>query len=290
MPSKSSHKNPIKILQSSLYTIINNPTILFPFCISAFIQLLILEILYFAPRYPLNIFFGPIIGRVWGEQFLHYPFNFTLLPKLFQMIQIPIYIFIGSFFIAMAVAIIIRINDGKTVHIKQTIKEISSSYVHVVIIALIGYLLVLSFFKIYGILFNRALLIHSQNGIFYWLKKIIIDGTPYFNLLLSVIAATIFAYVIPIIIIEKKKIFTAIWINFKTLWNSFWSTFCIVLLPSLLFVPVILFRISISKGKGMGSPELGLIILILSIIVMVLIDSIVYTGITIFYLLRKEDK
>jgi len=288
MLSKSSHKNPIEILKSALYTVISNPSILFPFCISACIQFFIIEILYFAPRYPLNSVFGPIISRVWGEQFLHYPFNFLLLPKLFQMIQIPFYILFGSFFIAMAVAIIVRINDGKVPHLKLVIKDTFRSYVHIVVAAIISYVLVSLFFKPFGLIFMRATLIRSQSGLFYWLKRIVIDGAPYFNLLLSVLAATVLVYVIPVIMIEKKKIFTAIWINFKTLWQSFWSSFFIVLFPSLLFIPVILFRMIVSKG--IGSPELGLIMIISGVVAMAFIDSIVYTSITIIYLSGKEKK
>ena len=44
--------------------------IFYPFIIIVFINLFVLEILYFSARYPLSIFFAPIIGRIFGASSL----------------------------------------------------------------------------------------------------------------------------------------------------------------------------------------------------------------------------
>ena len=62
-----------------------------------------------------NIFFGPIIRKLWAETYLHYPFNFVLLPKLFQFSQIITYLFISSFAIGLVSGIIQSLNDDKKV-------------------------------------------------------------------------------------------------------------------------------------------------------------------------------
>ena len=67
MTKKTSATNVIALLRASVNTIITNPVIVYPFCIIAFIQLLVLEVLYFSPRFPLSVFFGPIIARLHGE-------------------------------------------------------------------------------------------------------------------------------------------------------------------------------------------------------------------------------
>jgi len=95
MAKENNKIHPIRLLRESVNSYIANPIILIPFLTIAFIQLFILEILYFAPRYPLRVFFGPIIERFWGEGFLHYPFYLTVIPKIFQLIQIPIYLLFG---------------------------------------------------------------------------------------------------------------------------------------------------------------------------------------------------
>ncbi|VAX35404.1 Electron transport complex protein RnfD [hydrothermal vent metagenome] len=289
MPSnKPLHKQPLAILKASSCSLISHPVILFPFCISAFIQLLVLEILYFAPRYPLNTIFGLIIERIWGKAYLHYPFNLTLLPKLFQYLQIVIYIFIGSFLIAMSIAAIIKVNEGKKTRIKTIAKEAFSKYIHIVFAASCMFMFVFLFFKGYDIIYQRALQIRSTSGKFYLLKQILTTGSPYMYLYFSILATTLMAYVLPIIMIDQKKVFPALWINIKTVFSSLWTTFIIVFIPSMLFVPMLLIKTSLTKG--FFSPDFALVIMVLSILITLFIDAVIYTSLSTRYLLKKENE
>jgi len=282
-----SERKAIPLLRSAVTTLLEHKIIFFPFCVIAFLQLLILEILYFAPRYPLNTFFGPLIRRIWSENYLHYPFNLTLLPKFFQDVQTPVYIFVSSFLIAMAIAIIVSINNDKKVEMSKIAKESWGAYVHVVIASIIIFFAVIAMGKVFGLVFNRALLISAQGGIKFWIKQVILLGAPTINFLISIFVATVFAYVLPIIVIDKKKIHSALLLNFKTLWGSFWFTFLVVLIPSLLYFPILLLRSTTSLGDAM--PDLRVLFLVLSIVVMVCIDAIIYCALTTHYLLGKEN-
>src|SRR3989338_1577229 len=278
-----SDKKIIPLLRSTMVALVEHKIILFPFCIIAFLQLFILEILYFAPRYPLNLFFGPLIRRLWSENFLYYPLNLLLLPKLFQSIQIPLYIFVSSFLIAVAISIIASVNSDKKVQFQKAVKENLWAYVHVVIASTIIFAVVLGLFKVYGLVFNRALLIAAQSGVKFWIKQVIILGAPVINLLISIFVTVLFAYVLPIIVIERKKIFAALILNFQVLWKSFWFTFAVVLIPSLLYLPILLLRSTTPLGNVL--PDLRVILIVLSIIVIVAIDAIVYSALTTLYLL-----
>ena len=113
---KTSTSNNLAVLLSGAANIIKaHPHILYPLCLYAFLQLFVLEILYFSPRFPLSAFFGPLITTLWGGTFLHYPFNFILLPKLFYYIQVPLYLFLGAFLSATAVTFIAAVNDEKKI-------------------------------------------------------------------------------------------------------------------------------------------------------------------------------
>src|SRR3990167_8068562 len=101
MPIKNVPKQLIPLLKGSVDTYIAHPVILIPFLTLAFIQLLILEILFFFPRYPLSVFFNPIVRTLWGEGFVHFPNNYLILPKLFQNAQVFIYIFVSSYLISI---------------------------------------------------------------------------------------------------------------------------------------------------------------------------------------------
>lgn len=282
-------KKVIPLLRTAISTIIGNKVIIFPFCIIIFVQLLLLEVIYFSPRYPLNIFFGPLVKQFWSEKYLHYPYNFLVLPRIYQnsYIQAFVYILISSFFIACSILIIASINKGSKVKFRNILKDVIPYYFHIIVIASISVAAIKLLFILSGNITQRALLIRSTTGIFYLIKRTVLLGSPYLNLLFSVFVTTLFAYVLPIIVIEKKNIFKAIFLNFKTLWGSFWFTFSVILLPVMFLIPVLLLRSSLANNGFY--PELTLYILILSAVVMVGIDVVVYTAVTIYYLLLKEE-
>ena len=60
------------------------PIIVAPFIGVAMFEGFVLAVLFLAPRPPLSMALAPIIRAFWGEQFLHYPTNFLLLPKIFE--------------------------------------------------------------------------------------------------------------------------------------------------------------------------------------------------------------
>ncbi len=275
----------VALLKESITVFFEHKEILFPFCITAFIQLLFLEILYFYPRYPLNIFFGPLIRRK-SELYMHYPFNFIYLPELYQYVQIFVYIFISVYFVGVAVSIIQSINRGEKIQIKQAFQRASSVYVHLVLNSLLAFGLVMWLFRLTKLLILRAMQIRSTTGIFFILKKSVILGAPYLNLIFSILVTVLFLYVIPIIIIEQKKIFSALYINFKLLFRSLRLSFVVVLMPTLIYVPVLMLRGILDSG--IFPPEMRVIIMVLGIMLTIFIDATIYTSSTIFYLINKE--
>lgn len=287
MKRKNSERNIVFLLKRAIATLFEHKKILLPFFIIIFVQLLVLEILYFAPRYPLNIFFGPVISTMWSERYLHYPANLLLLPKLFQYVQIPIYIFVSSFFISVAIGVMININDRKIILLRAIIKRTWPAYIHIVATAALSFLCMLFFLKIYGWAFDYALNIPDDTPMLVdTLKRVIVEGGPYLNLLFSVLVTTFFAYMFPIIVIERKRFWQALVINFEMVSRFFWITFLMVMIPSLCFVPMIILRNSYAIQRSV--PEVGILALILSIFVIVAIDAVVYTALTSFYLFKKD--
>jgi hypothetical protein len=247
-----------------------------------------LEVLYFFPRFPLKIFFEPLVTRLWSAEFMHYPANLLLLPRLFQSVQIPLYALVNSFFIAVAIAIIAAINNDQKVQLKKIYKDTLGVYIHLIVAAVITFAFIWGFFKIYGLAYNRALIIRSTSGIFFWVKAIVVHGTPYFQFLISILVTTLFAYVLPIIALERKNVFKAIWLNFKVLFRSFFFTFFVILMPSFAYVLVLLVRLYFQDQ--LPSPDWRVGLVILNILVLILIDAIAYTALTTYYLLTKETK
>ncbi|MBU0469240.1 MAG: hypothetical protein KJ736_09320, partial [Candidatus Omnitrophica bacterium] len=276
-------------LASAISTLFGNKEIFFPFIVICFIQLFSLEILNLVHRSPLNLFFAPIIRKLYGEIYLHYPLNFTLLPQLFQYVQIVFYVFVSTFLIAVAVKAVVELESGREdgLNFGSLVKKTLSSYVSLVLTGLLVLAVILLSFKLFDKVYARAVLISATGGIKFAIKAVIIYGKPFFYLLLNAIATALFAYVIPVIIVDKRKIFSAVWVNFKLLFEAPWFTFCIVAIPYVFLVPVLLLKYI--NFMGNEYPEIKFWLLVIDVFVMVLIDAVVYTSLTMFYIMKKGE-
>ncbi|MBI5150115.1 MAG: hypothetical protein HZA28_05005 [Candidatus Omnitrophica bacterium] len=286
---KKSSKQIGKILKESVNAFVANPVILFPFITTAFIQLLVLEVLYFSAQFPLVYFFGPVISRFYGETYLHYPQHLLILPQWLQTSQYLIFIFINGFLIAVAIEIIKNINLGKKTSFPDALRVTLPQYVHVCIAAILSFVLYFGLANLHGAVIARALHIRSQGGVFYWIKAAVVYSAPYINLLIGVLVTAIFAFVLPIIVIERKKVFAAIIENFKHMKSSFGFIFPIVLVPTLFYIPILLLQTNLSAVASLTFEGIRLLCLVLGIFVMALIDATVYTAVTTHYLLKKEN-
>jgi len=82
------NKKPISIVNlylTVLQLVKSRPKLFMPFIIFAVIDLSFLLIIYVVSQQPFNAVLTPPIKAFWGEKFLHYPYNFLLIPKLASM-------------------------------------------------------------------------------------------------------------------------------------------------------------------------------------------------------------
>lgn len=277
------YKSPFVILKATYNTVLVHPEILFPFCIMAFIQLFVLEVLFFGLREPLVNLFAPLI-QLEGGRFLHYPYNFLLLTKWFNQAQVPLYVFFNSFFIGTMVLIIHHINEDRPIHLRQIFKETFSVYLHLFLATALSVFLVVKLSEMYQI-FIRGFLLTSGASLMF--KKIIFHGDGFVYLYISVCITTLLGFVIPIIVIEKKGVLTAIRLNFRNQLKSFWHIFILVSLPAILYIPVFLLKISWHNPNDLAAPELLGALLAGGVFLLLFIDAIQYTAITTYYLFQQ---
>ncbi len=292
MSSTKKTRQPFALLKTSVNTLFSHSAILFPYIIIMFVELLIFEILLFAPRYPLVKFFGPIISRLEGAVFLHYPFSYYILAKWFQnnVLQSFLFMIFNSVFIGTSIAIINAINGNQPAIFKAAFKRAASFYVHLFLGASLPVATMLGLSYLHQLVIARALIIRSTTGMYFIIKQSVLISAPYMNLLLAVFSATLFIYVFPAIIVDKKKFFPALAANFKTLWKSFWFTFFMLLLPALLYLPMIVLQSASNLFKENVYPELFGALAVIAVLLSVFIDAIHYTTMTTYYLLKKEEQ
>ena len=292
MSNTEFRKHPIQLSRSAFNELFQSPAIFFPFSVLAFVQLLILEIFFFAPRFPLSGFFGPIINKFAGSKYLIYPNNYILLDRWFNhwSVQGIVFVFLGSFFIGVAILIINSINNEGQINLPAIYKETWQRYVHLWCAALTVFSVIFFFSFLYGLIYKRALLIRSTSGGFFFIKQLVMQGAPLYQLLIALFSLAVFAYIFPIIILEKRGFFSALVLNFKMLWPSFICILLVVIIPALLYIPLLLLKINGKLFVNVWAPEGWGMLMVCLILVTMFIDAWQYTAITTCYILDRESR
>lgn len=288
MSKKVSVRQSFSLLGASMSCLFKNPKILYPFAILAFVQLLLMQILFFAPRFPLAMFFGPIIMRIKGAAYMQYPLNFDLMNHWFQSAQIFIFLFVSSLLIGKAIMMVACVNRGESLAEKMPLVGFKK-YVNVIVAFLLIFIMMYGLTFLYGFLMRRAVQIRSTSGIYFLIKQAIFIGAPYFNLLFSIIVTSLFAYMLPLIVLEGKNVFSSVVKNFKLLAFSFWPLVIVISISTLFYLPVLLIRSNYRWFSTFIAPEGWQVFVIFGVLLMLFIDAVQYTAITLCYFLTKDE-
>ncbi len=280
--------SPFPILRATANLLTSHKKILYPSLFLLFVNLLVLEFLYFIPHFPLKIFFGPLIEKIWGESYLYYPLDLVLLPKLFYYAQMVVYFAIGSFLLGVTVHMVNAANNEERLSFKNSVTKTLPVYLNIFLASVVSFILfqVVNFFL--GLLVFRAGSITSVSPLAVGIKKLIIVGAPYVQFIFGLLVTIILAYLTPVIVLERKKIAQSIALNLKTLFSSFWLTVTIVVIPTIFYLPILLIRNNIGVLVYKTIPEVQIAVIALSVIATVIINMFIMTSTTLFYLYKKD--
>ncbi len=266
---------------SSFKSLLENPGIFLPFLLFALAEFAALLLIFNSPRVPLIKIFGPPIRTFWGENFLHYPTNFLLLPKLSALSRMFLAVIFGSFTTGAAIAIIIKAKHP----FKQALKKYASLFLIVLIFSGFYYFLQKAIFIALAKYFiaGHSRLLFLKSGL--WLGPIIFC----INFMLAIFIQAAFTYAIPAIIIDNKKFFPAILRSFRFFKKYFFVTLVLVGAPLLLYLPIAVFNFNAAVLMSKLYPEIILLIAILGIVISsLIIDLLVTLTTTLLYQSEKE--
>lgn len=267
-------------------TLKNNPVILLPFVLSGILKLICLSVILLSIFYPLSIVFAPIIKTLWGEMFLHYPFNFNLMPRLFYYSWIPVYIFIDSLLSGMAIWMVFQANEGKKPKLIESLKKALSKYV-----TLAGFLMAI-FLIVYLVNYGEKLLVFKSVKLKFMASMInsgMLDfALVFLNFFIILFIELLFAFAMQFAVLEDKGFFKAIWASLTLAKRLFFSVFILIAVPTIVLLPFSLLKTGLSALVDKTLPEITLLVLGLSVIVAVFIDAIVTVSLTLLFLLKKE--
>jgi len=258
----------------------NNKRIFLPFLVFAVIEALSLIFLYLIPREPLRAAFGPIIKTMWGEQFLHYPQNFLILPKLAGFARMTLSVLFGSILTGIAIALLYK-------------KPLSVAFHKFVNLMFIVLLLTVSYY-----LLNRGIMVFLMQYFNAGHEKFLFIGprwwlgafTPAISLFLGLILQAVVTYAIPILLTTEKKFIGAIAGSFMFFIKNISITLLLVGIPLLISVPLIFLNYNAAYLMGPFSPEVILWLGFAGIVVNSLILDPMITLTTAAFYLEKRGK
>jgi hypothetical protein len=278
-----------KIWLGSFNFIREHPVVLVPFIIIAFFETLILEIANFCTRKPLAMVFVPIVRKFFGEQFLHYPENFTLVPKLFNLGQIVIYILVSVFLTAVAVQIFFHIKNGSPIVRRAIVKNSAKKYMAFIGYGLIFILVMIIIERSEGFLFLKAAKVLSRHTL-KMPAELFRVGSSLIMFFTNVISQVFLILTIPIIIIEKKKFLKAILGSIILGARNFLKVLWLILLPFFFYVPVFLAKTFMPIVMDKTFPEISFYVTLFGILISIFVDCFIIISAAQFLLETKKTK
>jgi len=252
------------------------PTVVLPFFVAGIVNAIVLYVLYLAPQRPVALLLGPPIRVFFGAQYLHYPLNFVLLPKLFNYAQIAINGLFGMLMTAVGVGMIADVKNGER-----------ASFLINALRALKRY------FALFAVWFLTFVLVTGATRLLSLILKPAAGPLGFLALIFYFLIATfvnmVFVYAVLHIIIKKKTLMSALRDGLLIFWRLLVPTALLVVIPVLLYLPIVILKAKVNFMINNVFPEMVLVVLYSGIILATLIEFVIYASLTILYL-NKEGR
>jgi len=282
-------KQPFGIWKQVLGVILSNPKIAVPFAIISGFEVLALWVLSCSPHFPFSILLAPPIKSIWGPVFLHYPYIYELLPRIFYYAKLILGVFVGSVTTAMAILMVARVKAGRPIELKAIFLEVLKRYLTLIILTGILYACVHFVMKQPQVLLFKYFRGHAKLlfvGPKFWLDMFL----PVLTFILALILQGLFVYSIPYVVLKGKKLLPALFSGFMLFFKNLAKTLLVVFVPMLLYIPVTMTRGNLNVLADKFSPEIVLPVLMFGIAIGTFVVDCLVTVATTFIFLEAADE
>ncbi len=265
--------------------LMSEPRVLIPFCLLAVIEIFALWFLSCSPHFPINVIMAPPIKSIWGPTYLHYPYIYELLPRMFYYAKIVIGVMIGALTSGMAVLMVYYYKKSRRIDIKEIFFAVLKRYVSLFILAIILFTCVHFVMKEPSVLLLKYFFAKHAKLLFLGPKFWFGIFLPVLQFVMAVVLQALFVYAIPYIVIKEKKFIPALVLGVGLFFKKFLKTFVAVLVPMFLYIPVTIIRANMSLIAGMFNPEAIVVVLLIGIVVgTVIVDALVTLATTLIFI------
>jgi hypothetical protein len=261
----------------------SQPKLFIPYICFVLVELAVLFLLYVAPRHPFNVVLAPPIKAFFGEPFLHYPTNFLLLPKLSSLSRNFLSCILGALMTGFAVLMVSDAYNHKTVRPAASLKTAFKKYISLFTVVLI----------ITGLFFGLLKLVETGFASLLFLKSKVWLGPAMIgiNILVVLLVQGLFAYAIPLLMLENNKLFQAMARSVGIFFKLFIPTAVLIGLPLLTYIPIIVLQYNTPLLISKVFPEAVLYVCVIAAILnSFVIDLLITLSTTVLFLQNRDSK
>ncbi|MBN2121235.1 MAG: hypothetical protein JW734_09320 [Candidatus Omnitrophica bacterium] len=263
----------VKIWKDMLAIFKKNPKVFVPFIILGGLNAVLLYVLYLVPQRPVSVVLAPPIRAFFGQRFLQYPLNIFLLPRLFNYAHLFLSASVGILMTGLIIGMLKDVQAGRNPKVLVNLVNSLRRFLTMLGIWTVVFLLSFSVTKLTGML-NLGSKFSLAMSIFTYIVIIFIQ--------------IIFIYSMPAVIIEGKNVFTALKRGILFFKRFMFPTFLLTMIPSLLYIPVIILKQNLVGLVNKSYPEAVILVMSAGIFVTFIIDIFFTAAPTIVFLNEKE--
>ncbi|MDI6781756.1 MAG: hypothetical protein QME49_06630 [bacterium] len=263
------------------------PAIFLPFAIITLCEIILLIILLLSPHPIMEPLLGPPIRRFFGEMFLHYPYNFSLLPTLFEYASLPLSLLLMPLMCAATVGMTAFVVNGEKAKLKKNLglavkKYVPSLFLWIIVLFIyICIFMLLKFLAVQCYPPALAKILHIPS----WRMFTICQ---YLSLFVCLLVEPFLAYAIPVMILEKKKLFSAIKEGIIVGWSLYLPTIVLILVPALFGACMVLIKQKMLSFFINFLPESVLGVMAGGFILTLFIGVLMTTSLTVLFLIKRQ--
>ena len=249
-----------------------------PFLVFAIIQLGGLFVLLNFYRYPINNLLVPVFKLVAGENYLHYPDSFMVMPLLFSYTNIILSGLIGTVIIGISTLLFAGKYQKKKITFSLSVKKVFPKYL------ILFVLWILESITVFAVMLGLPAL--CQN--LFILEYIEIRYLEFACFFSGLFVAAIFAYTTAAVVLGNQGIKKSFLASYKIFGKHIIATFLLVLIPNIANLPF-----NYASGKTLlvlqrFNPEMIFVLISFTIIVSVVTNFFLVGTVTRYYMVQQK--
>lgn len=264
-----------------------SPKLLLPFMILAIFQGIALYLIYMYPQNPFSILFAPPIKKFFGENYLHYPANFIIMPKLFAYSLIALNIFPGILLNAILIGFINDIWNTKTISFRTKTSQVIKKIIPLLLIFILTFyfskILMIFTPKLLNIIKLKELMLFKDLNIFLT-KHTLPNIDIIINFFMDFLSQSVLIYAICIIVIENKNFLSSLLLNFKYFFKLIIPTFLVFTISAFFYLPLLFIKYRLVYIMYKTFPEITVYVLALEILILFILNYFITVSTTVLFL------